>query len=217
MKALRAGVYVVATAGGVRNIDASASTGSIALDGSSAGENIVRYEGGSGADTIKGSLASDVLIGNDGNDTITGGLSADTINVGGGANSVVFTSGLTADQISGYTSNDNGSFDLSDLETRGAVELGETLDFVTGSNISVSAGDTIYMQNINGAIVLSATTNVLNYLEAAVANAAALETALEESGGKITTNAALEENDAFIIQYQDSDTNAYQARCSSGR
>ena len=106
LKALRAGVYVVAAAGGVRNINASTSTGSLTLDGSGAGENIVRYEGGFGDDTIKGSLASDVLIGNDGNDIITGGLSTDTIIVGDGANSVVFTSGITADQISGYTSDD---------------------------------------------------------------------------------------------------------------
>ena len=57
-------------------------------------------------------------------------------------------------------------------------------------------------------VPLHSPPQTLNYLEAAVANAA-LETALEQNGGKITTNAALDENDAFVIQYKDSDTNTY--------
>ena len=44
-----------------------------------------------------------------------------------------------------------------------------------------------------------------------MANAGALETALEGGGGAgiITTNGALAANDAFIIQYQNSNTSTY--------
>ena len=208
LKATRRGAYVVATAG-VRTVNASTSTSSVTLNGSAAGENQVTYTAGTGDDTIMGGAGNDILTGNDGNDSITGGLGTDTIDVGNGTNSVVFTGGLTADAIVNYTSDDIGVFDLSELETANVVENGETLDFVTGINISVAPGESISMQTVNGATVLSASTNVLNYTEQAVANAAALETALETGGGIITTNGALAENDAFVIQYKNSNTNTY--------
>ena len=111
--------------------------------------------------------------------------------------------------ISGYTTDDVGSFDLTKLEMDDAVEENETLDFVTGSSISVTAGHAISMQEVAGAISLQPTTNVLKYTQTSVANAAAMEIALESNGGIITTNGALAENDAFIIQYKDSDTDTY--------
>ena len=207
IEATRAGLYLVTNAG-VRNVDASSSTASIALDGSSAGENKVTYTGGAAADTIKGSLNGDLLTGNGGNDTITGGLAADTINVGGGSNSVVFTSGLSIDKITSYTANDVGAFDLSELETDGAVEANETLNFVTASGTSVLAGDSIGMQTISGPTTLATTTNVLKYTHFSVTNASALETRLETQS-IITSNAALNENDAFLIQYMNYDSNTY--------
>ena len=207
--ASRAGVYVAVNVAGVRSVDASTSDAAVTLDGRGAGENITTYTGGSGDDSIFGAALGDLLTGNDGNDTITGGLSADIINVGNGSNTVVFTNGLTADVISGYTADDIGSFDLSKLEMDDAVEENETLDFVTGSNISVSPGHTISMQTIDGAITLAPETNVLYYTQSSVPNAASLETQLEANGGLITTNGALAENDAFIIQYMDSDTNTF--------
>ncbi len=207
--ATRAGAYITVTGAGERTVDASTSTAALILDGSGAVANKVTYTGGSGGDSIVGGSSGDALTANDGNDTITGGLAADTINVGAGSNNVIFTSGLTTDVITGYTSDDIGAFDLSALETADAVEASETLDFVNGANLSVLADDTINMQTVSGAVTLLATTNVLNYTEAAVADAAALETALEASSGIITTNGALAENDAFVVQYIDSDTNTY--------
>ena len=64
------------------------------------------------------------------------------------------------------------------------------------------------MQVINGNATLLTATNVLNYTLGSVANAAALENALENNVN-ITTNRALAENDAFVIQYRDSDTGTY--------
>ena len=179
LKASRAGVYVAVNVAGVRSVDASTSNAAVTLDGRGAGENTVTYTGGSGDDSIFGAALGDLLTGNDGNDTFTGGLSADIINVGNGSNTVVFTGGITADVISGYTADDVGSFDLSKLEMDDAVEENETLDFVTGSNISVSPGQTISMQTIDGAITLAPETNVLYYTQTSVSNAAALETNLK--------------------------------------
>lgn len=216
LTATRPGAFVVAFAGGERSVDASSSTASVGLRGTAVTANKVTYTGGSGGDTIHGGNAGDVLSGNDGNDTITGGLAADTINVGNGTNTVVFTGGLTVDAISGFTSDDIGAFDLSDLETADKVVNSVTLDFVTGANTSVLADDTISMQTISGASALAAqtnlqaATNVLHYaVDGGVANAAALELALETGGGIITSNGALAANDAFVVQYKDSNTNTY--------
>ena len=90
-----------------------------------------------------------------------------------------------------------------------AVEENETLDFVTGSNISVSPGHTISMQTIDGPITLAPETNVLYYAQTTVSNAAALEIMLEADGGLITANGALAENDAFVIQYKDTETQTF--------
>ena len=151
------------------------------------------------------------MVGNTGNDTFTGGLGADTINVGGNTNTVIFTSGITADIITGFTNDDVGSFNITNLEVAGAVVNGDTLDFVRGDGNSVLAGDSISIKAIAGATTLSSTTNVLNYTAGPMANAGALETALEGGGGAgiITTNGALAANDAFIIQYQNSNTSTY--------
>ena len=65
------------------------------------------------------------------------------------------------------------------------------------------------MKTISGSTILSANTNVLNYTAASVSNAAGLEAALEAGPGIIKTDGALAENDAFIIQYQDLETNQY--------
>ena len=202
-------VFIVATAG-ERRVDASTSSGDIYMDGSASGLNKITYTGGNGNDTIMGGQIEDTLTGNGGNDIFTGGLLTDTINVGDGVNTVVFTSGLSSDVISGFTDDDIGSFDLSDLETNGAVTANEILDFVTGSGTSVAAGDVINMQTITGNnTVLTGTTNVLHYTSQA-SDADALEIALENGGnGIITTDGALAENDAFIIQYQDFETNSY--------
>ena len=113
----------------------------------------------------------------------------------------MFTSGLTIDTVTDFTAAqvDVAAFSLGALETAGAVIAATTLDFVLGSNVSVAAGGAISVQAIAGATNILAATNVFNYTTAAVANAAALETALEATN--ITTNGALTLNDSFLIQY----------------
>ena len=118
-----------------------------------------------------------------------------------GADQFVFTSGLTIDTVTDFTAaqGDVAAFSLGALQTAGAVIAATTLDFVLGSNGSVVAGGPISVQVIAGAITILAATNVFNYTTTAVANAAALETALEATN--ITTDGALTLNDSFLIQY----------------
>ena len=208
VRATRAGVFIIATTG-ERTVDGSTSTGSLYMDGSAAGVNTVNYTGGSAGDTIIGGPGQEFLKGNGVNDTITGGLSADNINLGEGSNTVVFTNGITIDNISTFTADDIGAFSLAELEKDDMVEVNEELDFVNGSNMSVLSSDAINVQTINSSSTLRAETNVLSYTGSPLANGDALETALEVNGGIITTDGALEENDAFVIQYLDSDTNTY--------
>ena len=112
-----------------RTVDASSSTANVTLDGRLATLHKVTYTGGVGNDTFFGGSVGDSLVGNTGNDTFTGGLGADTINVGGNTNTVIFTSGITADIITGFT-NDVGSFNITNLEVAGAVVNGDTLDLL---------------------------------------------------------------------------------------
>ena len=169
VRATRAGVFIIATTG-ERTVDGSTSTGSLYMDGSAAGLNTVNYIGGSAGDTIKGGPGQDFLKGNGGNDTITGGLSADNINLGEGSNTVVFTNGITIDNISTFTADDIGAFSLAELEKDDMVEVNEELDFVNGSNMSVLSSDAINVQTINGSSALKAETNVLSYTGSQYAN-----------------------------------------------
>ena len=122
---------------------------------------------------------------------------------------MIFTSGLSTDQITDFTSDDIGAFDLSDLEEDDAVVDGATLDFVNADGTSILAGEAINIQSVNNATTLESDTNILNYTAGSVTDAGALETLLEDSGGIITTDAALSRDDAFVIQYKDSNTNTY--------
>jgi S-layer protein len=164
---------------------------------------------------IIGSSGTDYIVAADSvSNTIRGGLGADqivlteTAGTVSAADTVVFTSGLSIDAVTGFNvADDIAAFDLSDLETANAVFAGATLDFVNGDATSVAAGATITVQAVAANFTLGATTNVLNYTAATVANAAALETALEAL--TITNGAnALAVNDSFVIQYTQTTTNA---------
>jgi Ca2+-binding RTX toxin-like protein len=210
LTATKTGATVTATSG-VRTVSAATSTAGVKMDGAAAGANAITYTGGTGNDTIIGGNAVDTLNGTSGNDTITGGLAADQITVGTGTNQIVFTSGLSIDVIVGLTADDVGAFDLSALETADATVDSVTIDLVNGSGTSITAGDTISVQAVDGATTLLAATNVLSYTTGGVADAAKLEEALEASSGIITTatGGAIATADAFVVQYLDSDTSTY--------
>lgn len=174
-------------------IDATANNNNIGITGTGVGDTI---KSGSGADTI------------------TGGFGVDSITLGSGADQLVLTGDgaqTVGDNISGFGSTDVFAADISALETPKAVDGIETLDLVDADGTAVVAGDKIVVQDVAGATTLTQTANVLNYTEKKVADAAALEIALERDGGILTTekDSGLDENHSFLIVYQDSDTDKY--------
>ncbi|HEX4945865.1 MAG TPA: CHRD domain-containing protein, partial [Blastocatellia bacterium] len=86
--------------------------------------NIENVTGGSGNDSLLGSIAANLLQGNPGNDTIVGGPGADTF-LGGDNNDVlVWSNGDGSDVMDGQLGNDvvqvNGSLTANDVFTIGA-------------------------------------------------------------------------------------------------
>ncbi len=63
-------------------------------------------DGGSGNDTITGSLGDDVIIGNDGNDTVAGEDGADTVLLGAGDDLFLWTRGDGIDVVEGQADGD---------------------------------------------------------------------------------------------------------------
>ncbi|SFJ92424.1 hypothetical protein [Caulobacter sp. UNC279MFTsu5.1] len=81
---------------GFEDVDASASTGAVALTGA-ADDNILTggvyadtLSGGDGADTLRGRSGNDTLDGGNGNDILDGGAGVDTIHAGAGDDKVVY-------------------------------------------------------------------------------------------------------------------------------
>ena len=72
----------------------------------------------------------------------------------------IVTDGLAID-ITGFTVDDIGAYDLSALETATAVAGSTTIDFVNGAGSSVLLR-TILVFKVGGSITLQADTNVLN-------------------------------------------------------
>jgi len=161
---------------------------------------ITVINGGSGADTIDvSSVDFDNAV------TIKGGVAIDAIALGTQVADVVLSSGLTIDTLSGFTTGtDDIQLDLSDMEVSGATVASITMDYIGGLGTSVAAGDSIVIQAVAGASILTA-ANVLNYTAATTTDASTLETALEASSGLLTTGATgVTQADSMFIMYDNS-------------
>jgi hypothetical protein len=180
-------------------------------DGTNALTNGVKIYA-TGADVVKGTNTADTIFAASTGMTVEGGLGADTITLGAGADTLNVTSGLTIDSVTGMTSGtDTIAISISALEAAGATITGETIDFVDaigGAANSIAAGDTVSIAAIAGATNLdSVSGNIFNYTAGVVANAAALELALEGGGtGILTADGAIADNDGFFMFY-DNGTN----------
>jgi Ca2+-binding RTX toxin-like protein len=201
LTATKTGATVTATAG-VRTVSAATSTAAVNMDGAAAGANAVTYTGGTGNDTITGGAGADVLTGTSGNDTMTGGLLQDSITIGTGANRIVLTNALTKDLIIGFTADDEAAFDISAIEAANQVKAAHTISLANGLGADLTAGDTVSTQAITGANTTTS-ANVLLYTTAAVADADALETALENAPLIVGDGGSIADDEGFIVGYED--------------
>jgi Ca2+-binding RTX toxin-like protein len=169
--------------------------------------------GSDAVDTFFGMAGDDVITGNGGADVITGGLGADTINLGeavAAADSVVLTTGLTADTVNGFdfggtATDDDIQFDLSDLETANNVIAATTIDLVALDTAASVAAGAVTLQTVTAGAAAAAGANVflLDIAGATYANAAAAVDILEAGGAAALTFASnIAADDAFVFAYE---------------
>jgi Ca2+-binding RTX toxin-like protein len=191
----------------------------------------INATGTNNADTLTGGSVADILNGGAGDDSITGGEGADVINGGAGADVINLTETTSAqdtvfladvattDTITGFNvtagdaTEDLLVFDFSEIEGSG--------DYVNLDDAASAAStDAPLFQTITGAFDLGTATADSNILIANlagnIANAGALETALEAGGGlALTVNQAWAVGDTFLAAYDDG-AHTYIARVVVG-
>ena len=197
--------------------------GNDTLTGAGGSDNIL---GGRGTDTLVGAAGADMLSGGDDNDTIQGDGSSDTITTGNGADTVVLTTvaadSANADTISDFTAGSGGDqldMDISALETSGATDANEAVNFVELQDGSaVVDTDSVVIQELTldaaaGAVATVANTNVFVVI-GTVASTSVLETALEAGGDVELTIAAAggDITSCFPVVYSNA-TDAFLAIC----
>lgn len=132
-----------AVGGRLELVDASTLTGDLRIDVSgSIFTGGVVVEGGSGDNTILGSIYADTITTQDGDDSIYGGAGADVITTGGGHDTIVYSSGW------GYMLQSNvASFDhITDFQ---AGADGDQFDFsAAGFGFGVNDANTIVSASI---------------------------------------------------------------------
>ncbi len=183
-------------------------------------------QGAAGTDTLIGAAGADTLAGGDDNDTIQGDGSSDTITTGNGADTVVLTTvaadAANADTVSDFTAGSGGDqleMDISALETSGATDANEAVNFVELQDGSaVVDTDSVVIQELTldaaaGAVATVANTNVFVVI-GTVASTSVLETALEAGGDVELTIAAAggDITSCFPVVYSNA-TDAFLAIC----
>jgi hypothetical protein len=205
---------------GFEDVDLSNITGSF-------GAEVTAIKDGS---TIVGTPNIDIITGGAGVDTITGGSGADIIYGKAGADIITTTNSGATDSASdlvylenfdsmdtitatiGNTAPDKFVFDFSQL-----AGTGQYINLDDSAHAAVA--DTPILGVITGdqdlaSITANANILVLNGVD--VANASALETALETGGASdLKAGADMAVNDTFLVAYDDG-TNAYLAQVTVG-
>lgn len=118
------------------NVENLTFTGTGNFTGNGNGENNV-LTGGDGADNLQGFAGDDTLNGGAGNDTLQGGDGDDTLNGGDGDDSLY--GGAGADHLVGGAGFDTARY-LNAI----------TIDMVSGNHGGDAAGDTFYVESIQG-------------------------------------------------------------------
>jgi hypothetical protein len=176
------------------------------------GAGVDTVSAGAGADTITTIGGADVIDAGAGADTITGGAGADNITTGAGADTVTIAStndGL--DTIQDFTVGASGDQVIISIaaiqEDAGGNNDGDLINIDAAAN-SIGNSDAVVISKITGATNMDAITTdtvILHVdLAANVANAAALETALEAAGGaELTMDGTDVAKDMFLALWDD--------------
>ena len=126
--------------GTIRSIDATGSSGTVALSFQDATAGVT-YSGSSGIDRVEGSAFGDAITTGEGADLVYGRGGSDTINVGNGANTV-FTNSNAGDTVS--VTGGTGVDTVSDGAGNATISTGGGADVITivaGGRDTVIAGE----------------------------------------------------------------------------
>jgi Ca2+-binding RTX toxin-like protein len=143
------------TANGYTGVTISGTTGNETLDFTNTTlTGIASINGGSGNDTILGSLASDIIIGGAGNDTLTGN---------GGADIFRYTATTEApagstEVITDFNQGDLDLIDLSAIDASSSAAGNNTFNFIGSSAFSGTLGELRYEHSGGNTYIYANTT-----------------------------------------------------------
>lgn len=212
--------FIVSGGGGniVATNITSADMSGVTFDGTATG---VQFTAAAAGSTMTGTGNVDTLTGGAGNDVLTGGSGADLISGKGGINTITLTEGSAAKDVVTFGS---GADSITGFETgNGAAkdDLGADLtdiegnitgtDVVNTQGLSIGA-EAMTLLTITGATDLNATDANAIIVDGNIADAAALEVALQTGGGFELTagTGGFTANEAFLVVF-DNGVNSYVA------
>lgn len=143
--------------------------------------------------------------------TVTGGLGADQIilSINSDSDHVVLTNALTVDSITNFERRfDSLDYDIFEFNAFGAVVAGVSTRLVNGEGVAISQGAASY-QNLTNPVALSA-ANVLNIQNIAFSNTSEVKNALAGGSLALTTDKAINQWSAMVIQWVNSETHNAQ-------
>ena len=162
---------------------------------------------GGGNSTISSGAGQDSIIVGNGTNTITGGADADTVVLGTGVNSLVYTTKVTSDTVTGFdigTGGDESGFGLTALN----AELVTSAAIVNGIGGSISAGATINFSEVIGSSGITFAANDTIFLTSAT-TAADVVTYLKASAFKADTVATPQDGDALVVAWVDANSDLH--------
>ncbi len=117
------------------------TTGTLAINVNAAALSTgISITGNNGANFLTGGSGADGLTGNSGNDTLNGGLGSDTLNGGVGADSLTGGAGSDTFIVAAGDTGQASGFDFFVNVAKGAVGVGDVLDYSVDLRIGGSAG-----------------------------------------------------------------------------
>jgi hypothetical protein len=183
----------------VTEVDATGSAGTTTIDFNNTTMAATEVSTGAGGSTTTLTASVDTFMGGDGDDTITGGGGADDITTGGGNDIIVLTTTDT-DVVQDFTAvdSDGDAVDIIHISV-GAIDVEDG----DGTALGVGAV-TVQSQATTAVTAIAAATDLFIFTDA-VANAAAMVTALEAL--TIADGSSIADNDDLLIGWTDgSDT-----------